>query len=78
MNEYELEGQIDELTIEEVAEYAAELGHQLAIYGDGYGLYNRGKLFAIGTLEELTCLLDSIERYSDLAEVLSPTPTTIH
>lgn len=70
--------QDEELTIEEVTEYAAEFGHQLGLFGDTYGLSNNGVIFAVGTLEEIYCLLESAEEHMALIERLSPFHETLH
>lgn len=68
----------DELTIEEVAEYAEERGFSLLMHGDAYAL-NRGvRTIAVGTLEELVEVLAVSEEFDDLVERLAPEGVTLH
>lgn len=68
----------EELTIEEVSDYAEERGFILLIHGDAFAL-NRGiRTIAIGTLEELVEVLEVSEEFDDLVERLSPEGFTLH
>lgn len=69
---------IDELTIEEVAEYAVEFGFELVLRGDTFGLSQGKRVIAVGTLDDLCELLNVTEEFATLTEMLSPNGTTIH
>ena len=68
----------EELTIEDVTEYAQEFGFNLLLYGDTYGLEQGGRVLAIGTLEEIYSMIELSEEFAVLAERYSPSGLTIH
>lgn len=68
----------EELTIEEVSDYAEERGFILLMHGDVFAL-NRGiRTIAVGTLGELVEVLEVSEEFDDLVERLSPEGFTLH
>lgn len=69
---------VEERTIEEVTEYAEELGFALLMYGDTFGLSRGNRVVAIGTLDELVEVLEVSEDFDILVERLSPEGLTIH
>lgn len=71
-------GTVEERTIEEVTEYAEELGFQLLMHGDTFGLSRGNRVVAIGTLDELVEVLEASEDFDILVERLSPEGLTIH
>lgn len=70
--------EIEELTIEEVTEYAEELGFGLALHGDSYGLLRSGSLIAVGTLDEIYSLVEVADEFNVISERLAPTGITLH
>ena len=68
----------EELTMEDVAEYAVERGYILMVYGDAFGLSRGNRVVAIGTLDELVEVLEVSEDFDILVERLSPEGLTIH
>ena len=69
---------LEELTIEEVTEYAEEFGFQLLIHGDTFALNCQGRVMAVGTLDELVQVIEVSEEFAVLTELYSPTGLTIH
>jgi len=68
----------EELTIEDVTEYAQEFGFTLLLHGDTYGLEQGGRILAIGTLEEIYSVIEVSEEFYELTERLAPSGLTIH
>lgn len=68
----------EELTIEDVTDFAQEFGFSLLVYGDSYGLSQEGRVLAIGTLEEIYSMLELSEEFAVLAERYAPGGLTIH
>lgn len=68
----------DELTIEEVVEYAEELGYTLLEHGGTFGLSRGLRTIAIGTLEELVEVLEVSEEFDVLVERLAPEGAILH
>lgn len=68
----------EELTIEDVTEYAQEFGFDLLLYGDTYGLAQGGIVRAIGTLEEIYSMIELSEEFALLADRYAPGGVTIH
>lgn len=69
---------VEEWAIEEVTDYAEELGFQLLMHGDTFGLSRGNRVVAVGTLEELVEVLEVSEDFDILVERLSPEGLTIH
>ncbi len=70
--------EFEELTMEDVAEYAEERGFILMVYGDSFALSQGVRMIAIGTLEELVEVLEISEDFDILVERLAPEGLTIH
>jgi hypothetical protein len=68
----------DELTIDEVVEYAHEFGFQVLVHGDSFGLSERGRIIVVGTLEEIVEVIEVAEEFSLLTERYAPHGLTIH
>lgn len=68
----------EELTIEDVTEYAQEFGFSLLLYGDTYGLAQEGRVLAIGALEEIYSLIELSEEFAVLVDRYAPGGVTIH
>lgn len=68
----------EEWTIEEVSDYAEELGFTLLMHGDTFGLSRGLRTLAVGTLAELVEVLEVAEEFDVLVERLSPEGLTIH